>query len=361
MKIVVGFLLCISLAILVSPKLYASEKVVIAYYSGSIQKLDSFDARGFTHLIYCFGHLQDHKLTLHKPQDTLLIQKMVSLKKRNNKLKVLVSLGGWGGCAPCSEGFSTASGRSEFANSVLALITNLKIDGIDLDWEYPAIEGVPGHRFSPDDKPNFTELIRTLRQVLGKERIITFAAGGSDSYLNNSVDWNSVMPLVDYVNLMTYDFYGGYSKTTGHHTALFSTSNQNQSTDHCVKSLIGKGIDQRKLIIGAAFYGRIWKGVSAQDHGLYQSGKFKTYVSYKDISIALSEKAGYTQYWDSVAKAPYAYNATAKTFATFDNKQSIEAKTDYVNQNNLGGIMFWQLGDDKPKHGLIEVINKTLK
>ncbi|MBK9486944.1 MAG: hypothetical protein IPO01_17705 [Chitinophagaceae bacterium] len=77
------------------------------------------------------------------------------------------------------------------------------IDGLDLDWEYPAIEGFPGHKYDAADKNNFTELIKALRKELGNDFLLTFAAGGFLKYLNESVDWDAVMPLVDFVNLMT--------------------------------------------------------------------------------------------------------------------------------------------------------------
>ena len=67
----------------------AQKKAVIAYYSGNIQKLDSFDARNFTHIIYCFGHLEGDQLKLRGAKDTALIQKMVAMKSQNKKLKVL--------------------------------------------------------------------------------------------------------------------------------------------------------------------------------------------------------------------------------------------------------------------------------
>jgi hypothetical protein len=45
-------------------------------------------------------------------------------------LKVLLSLGGWGGCGPCSEVFSTKNGRAEFARSVKQLLDGTHTDGL---------------------------------------------------------------------------------------------------------------------------------------------------------------------------------------------------------------------------------------
>ena len=339
----------------------AQKKAVIAYYSGSLAAIDSFNAKNFTHIIYCFGRLNGNDLKLRGEKDTLLIQKMVAMKKQNKDLKVLLSLGGWGGCAPCSGVFGTAKGREDFVQSVKSLTDYFGSDGIDLDWEYPTIEGFPGHRFVPEDKQNFTELVRLLRKELGKKSTITFAAGGFQKFIDQSVDWKSVIPLVDYVNLMTYDLVGGYSTVTGHHTALYSTDKQKESTDNCVSSLLNMGIPSKKLVVGAAFYARTWEGVSPENNGLYQKGTFKHFIGYNQFPTRISENSGYTMYWDEQAQAPFAYNPKDKSFATFDNKRSIAAKTKYVMQRKLGGIMFWQLGHDTANDGLVDTINKTLK
>ena len=60
-----------------------------------------------------------------------------------------------------------AANRQAFAASVLELLKRFDADGIDLDWEYPAIPGYPEHRYVPEDKQHFTLLVRELRQVLG--------------------------------------------------------------------------------------------------------------------------------------------------------------------------------------------------
>ena len=117
----------------------------------------------------------------------------------------------------------------------------------------------------------------------------------------------------------------------------------------------------QKVVIGLAFYARLYNEVEPVNNGLYQKGKFCGYVVYKDNEISLSAEAGYIKYWDSTAKAPYAYNKSTKTFATYDDEQSAQYKTKYAKDKNLGGVMFWELRGDKESGGLLEVIFNTSK
>ncbi len=333
------------------------KKAIISYYSGNPDKLDSFNAKQMTHIIYCFGHLKGDQYHISRMRDTLAIQKMVAMKKVNPQLKVLLSLGGWGGCRDCSDVFSSPEGRYAFVKSFKEVNDYFGTDGIDLDWEYPAVLGFPGHPFKPEDRDNFTSLIKELRKQLGKKHQITFAAGGFQSYIDSAVDWNKVTPIVNYINLMTYDLVGGYSKVTGHHTPLYSSAQQKESTNNCVQRLLKKGVDPRKLIIGAAFYARVWENVSAENNGLFNPGKFKMGINYKDFPTRMSPDSGFVYHWDEKSKAPYAYHPEKKLFATFDNKKSIALKSKYVLDHKLGGIMYWELSLDTYKDGLVQTIN----
>ena len=118
---------------------YSQNMQVKAYYHGNNERLDNYDPSKLTHLIFCFGHLDGSRLKIDDANDTALIQKMVGMKSKNPKLKVILSLGGWGGCETCSDAFFTSEGRQEFARSVKELNDYFKTDGIDLDWEYPTV------------------------------------------------------------------------------------------------------------------------------------------------------------------------------------------------------------------------------
>jgi chitinase len=333
---------------------------VIAYYAGNGSDLDQYRFEQLDQVIFSFCHLRGNELTIDDAMDTLTIQKLVALKKQHPRLKVLLSLGGWGGCAPCSEVFATAEGRSSFVRSVKKLTQDFQTDGIDLDWEYPGIEGHPGHLFQPADKANFTALVRELRQVLGKKAEISFAAGGFDAFFEGSAEWNKVMPLVNRVNIMTYDLVNGYSTVTGHHTPLYSSPGQQLSADYAIKYLERLGVPRKKMVLGAAFYARVWENVPDQNHGLYQSGKFKSFVPYQRFLATINEAEGFQFYRDTIAQAPYAYNAQKKLFATFDDQESIRQKTLYTCKEQLGGIMFWQLVGDTRENGLLNAINSAL-
>jgi chitinase len=273
----------------------------------------------------------------------------------------MVSLGGWGGCETCSPVFSKDSSRKNFASSVVKLLREYNADGIDLDWEYPTIPGYPGHGYAPEDRENFTALLKTLREQMGTSYELSFAAGGFNTFLEKSVDWKAIMPYLNRVNLMTYDLVNGYSKTTGHHTQLYSTKNQEESTDNCVQYLLNHGVEPGKLVIGAAFYARVWENVPDTANGLFQPGSFKEGVNYKSFPAKLSPDSGWIHYHDKKARAGYAYNPSSKMFATFDDEKSLQKKAGYVKKHHLKGIMFWQLLDDPFTDGRLDAIYKAIK
>lgn len=357
------FILFVALHLLVT-NLFAQRQqnkiAVLAYYSGDAKTVDEYPVEKLTHIIFSFCHLKGNKLAVDSKSDVETIQHLVSLKKRNPSLKVILSLGGWGGCKTCSDVFSTDEGRKEFAQSVKYLCEEYKTDGIDLDWEYPAIEGYPGHPYTAEDKHNFTLLVETLRKILSTKYEISFAAGGFTEYLIQSVEWNAVMPLVDRVNIMSYDLINGYSLVTGHHTPLYSTPEQIESVDHAVRYLDSVGVPKNKMVIGAAFYARIFDVDTNMNNGLYQAGKFFKSVSYNQFDRKALEQQGYTYYWDDTAQAPYMYNPAVKKIYTFDDERSLMLKTKYALDQHLNGIMFWELTNDNRNHDLLNAIDRVV-
>ncbi|QNL48292.1 glycoside hydrolase family 18 protein [Olivibacter sp. SDN3] len=333
---------------------------VIAYYMGDGEQINEYEVDKLTHIIFSFCHLKDNKLYVDNARDTATIEKLVALKQQHPRLKVMLSLGGWGGCAPCSEAFSTPEGRKIFAQSVKDINSYFGTDGIDLDWEYPTIEGHPGHLYQPQDKQNFTSLVSELRHVLGDENELSFAAGGFQKFLDESVEWEKIMPLLDRVNIMSYDLVNGYATVTGHHTPLYGTRPEDESTDRAVNYLLNLGIPSEKLVIGAAFYTRVWKDVPATNNGLYQKGEHTKGYNFRSYTANLTSANGWEYFWDDKGQAPYWYNKKLNQFATGDDPKSVEEKAKYALDKKLGGIMFWELTLDTPKEGLLQTIDNVV-
>ncbi len=356
-KIVFSFFLMRCLSLFAQPQ---QPYKIIAYATGNATTITQYPVSKLSHIIYSFLKIQNDTLTFHDSAQEANLRQLVALKQTYPQLKIMVSVGGWSGCSFCSDLFAVAAHRQNFAKTTVQLFKQYGIDGLDLDWEYPGIEGFPGHKYDSTDKNNFTELIRSLRQEMGNDYLLTFAAGGFEKYLEQSVDWDKVMPLVDFVNLMTYDLVGGYATITGHHTLLQDYMPGQESTSKCVNWLLGKKIPPGKIIIGAAMYARVWENVPDTNHGLYQPGNFKRGVAYYDFADYFSDSSGFKYYWDKKAKAPYRYNAYQHLFATFDDKRSVKEKTKFIRRKKLGGIMFWELIQDLKEDGLLEEMEQLL-
>lgn len=349
-----------TLAILLCAQAIAQQPALIGYYAGDGRNLEEHRIEQLTHLIWCFGHVRNDSMVI-APSQAPIIARMVKLKARNPDLKVLLSLGGWGGCANCSDAFGREEGRRTFAASVRALLELHRADGIDLDWEYPAVPGPPGHSYADADRHNFTLLVRELRKALGERHEISFAAGGPDECLIKGFEWDSIMPLVDRVHIMSYDLVHGYSKTTGHHTALYATSGQRISAERSVQLLDSLGVPRKQVVIGSAFYARVWKDVPPVNNGLFQPAVFSHTFPHTALDTTITGAKGWEIFTDREACATFAYNVGTRQFITYDDAASVSAKAGYVRREGLGGIMFWQLIDDRPGTGLLNAMYDALR
>lgn len=315
-----------------------------------------------THLNVAFGHIQDEISIAHlKNVDVLR-----DIRRSNPKLAIVLSVGGWS-AGGFSEAASSEQGRRRMAESAVRLLQEYPLDGIDLDWEYPCY-GEAGIESSPSDKQNFTLLLQTLRNALdiqgkqdGRHYLLTIAAG-ADQYYVDGTEMAEVQKYLDFIQLMTYDMRGGFQILTGHHSNLYTPSGDlfRISTDFSVQMFMRAGVPKEKIVIGAAFYSRIWREVPDRNHGLHQmAGSTGGYgPDFTTLEADYINKNGYIRYWDAEACAPYLFNGTS--FISYDDEESIRHKCEYVKKSGLAGIMFWEYGCDKTQR-LLDAIDQGLK
>ncbi len=171
-------------------------------------------------------------------------------------VKVFVSIGGWTWSKPFPVIAADPELRERFALECARLIREHDLDGIDIDWEYP---GFVLHGGSPADRKNFTSLLRDIRfemdrleVLMGKELQLTFASGIAAEHLAN-IDWEEVVPFVDFVNLMTYNYSGTWDNTTGHNRPLYCKENSPLCVNGSVEMLIDEnGEPAQKVTLGIA-------------------------------------------------------------------------------------------------------------
>jgi chitinase len=346
------------------------NKVIIAYAGGfrGLMNVDAIQAEKLTHINYAFVDIKDSLAYLHHEAiDTVNLINLKKLKEKNPSLKLIISIGGWSWSGNFSDAALTDHSRKVFASSAAAIVKRFDWDGIDIDWEYPGLIGA-GNIFRPEDKENFTEMLKQLRISLdslaassGKAKLLTIAVGADTSFLSHT-DMKAAQKYLDYVNLMTYDFKDEGDPVAGHHTNLYANENGKDTyTDLSVKNYIKAGVPRNKIVVGSAFYGRGWKVKTIARKGLYESANGNVRVGgYTRLKDSLISNPAYTRYWDNSAKAPYLFNARDSIFVTYDDEQSVTEKCKYVQNNQLAGVMFWEYFED-PKCYLLDAINKQLK
>ncbi len=318
-------------------------------------------------------------------------------KTQYPNVKVVISVGGWTRGENFHAMAQTPSSRAIFIQSVIDFLKKYPfIDGIDLDWEYPGVNrakdpndeydrGCPG---GPEDKQNFTALLREIREAYNNngmsDKLLTIAApGGYEKVDLTEPDVYS--QYLDWLNIMTYDIHGAWETVTNHQSAIYKNPNDpsgtspvdiknKYNTDYIMKYYRDTyNIPASKLNVGSPFYSRGWKNVVA---GTGTNGLFATangapvgnldnpsspggQNSYAQMKT-LENTAGYTKYRDSVSKVPWLYNSSLGIMYTYEDETSAAARCDYVIDNGFGGIIGWEISCDTSNFALTNTISNKL-
>ncbi|WP_368562999.1 glycoside hydrolase family 18 protein [Pseudoxanthomonas sp. UTMC 1351] len=303
------------------------------------------------------------------PQETAArsLAGLVALREANPDLKVLLSIGGWG-AGNFSEAALTEAARARFADTAVELVRKHDLDGLDIDWEYPAHPG-PGISHRPEDKQNFTRMLIAIREKLdalsttnsGRRYLLTIAA--ADGEAAKGLEIAKIARILDWINLMTYDFYGSLTPTTGHHASLYRSSTaapDSRNTQKAVDEFIKAGAPPRKINIGLAFYGRTFGDVAVEQHGLHQRfGSDGGFISWQEIARDHLGKPGVVRYWDEQAQSAWLWNEEQRRLISYDDPQALQAKARFVRQRGLGGVMYWEQRQD-PDEQLLDVVRAAL-
>ncbi len=311
------------------------EPVVVAYVTSWTKVMP--DPSVMTHINYAFGHVNEQFNGVRIDNEERL-RSIVALKKQQPKLRVMLSVGGWGS-GRFSEMAASETLRTAFCNDCRRLCDELGLDGIDIDWEYPT-QSSAGISASLNDTENFTLLMRDLRRALGKKLWLTLASVGSAQF----IDFRSCQQYLDLVNVMAYDM-GNAPK---HHSALFRSKIVGWlCASDAVEAHRKAGVPDEKIVLGMPFYGRGKSGVymKASSNPFLQGDVYMP-SPYK------GELEGVREVWSNTSKAPFLADKNGELVIGFESPRSIAMKCAYIKQQGLRGAMYWEYADDNEQGDL---------
>jgi GH18 family chitinase len=280
-------------------------------------------------------------------------------------VKVLPSIGGW----TLSGNFPSIAAdpvkRQNFVQSCVYLIQTYDFDGIDLDWEYP---GYAEHNGSPADFYNFPLLLQELRSALdsletqvGSELIITSCFNASRVRMQD-IDWPNVLPLIDMVNLMSYDYHGSWDALSNFNSPLYSPSQGDP--EWCVAEsfeILTQEfyVPPAMINVGIPFYGKALANCTQLygTHTGYDMATFGLDEGQPHYYTILNALPAFTYYWNDDVKCPYLLGNSINTFVTYDDTLSVGFKTQYAKDHGAMGVIIWEITGDyletAPESGVI--------
>ncbi|KAA6220538.1 chitinase [Streptomyces filamentosus] len=344
----------------------------------------SGSASKITHINYAFGNVQGGKCTIgdaYADYDKAYtadqsvdgvadtwdqplrgnFNQLRKLKKAYPNIKVLWSFGGW----TWSGGFGQAvQNPAAFAQSCYDLVEDPRwadvFDGIDLDWEYPNACGLT---CDTSGAASFKNMMQAMRAKFGANNLVT-AAVTADASVGGKIDaadYGGAAPYYDWLNVMTYDFFGAWAAKgpTAPHSPLTSYAGIPQAGFNSAEAIAkfkAKGVPANKLLLGIGFYGRGWTGVTQSAPGGTATGPAQgTYEQgiedYKVLKTSCPSNG-------TVAGTAYAHCGT--NWWSYDTPATVNSKMSWAKNQGLGGAFFWEFSGDTTNGELVTAINSGL-
>ncbi|MFI6675426.1 glycoside hydrolase family 18 protein [Kribbella sp. NPDC050470] len=394
-----------------------SSKRVVGYYtnwSGYDRNFLVSDlikngtAERLTHINYAFGFVDEHGTCISsdpwadyqrpftaeqsvsgkadEPGQALNgnLNQLKQLKQKFPKLRISISLGGWTGSKYFSDAALTPESRAAHVKSCLDLWLKGNLpglpagaakgvfDGIDLDWEWPASEGNPGNVIRPEDKQNFTALVREYRRQLDRlswpnRYNLTAFLPANPVQVDRGFEVKKLFKDLTFGTTQGYDYHGSWDPITNQQSAIDGPagdpSTAEFSSQVTIDAYLSRGAPRSKLVMGVPFYSRGWTGVTNQNNGLFQPATGPapaTYeAGYEDYRLLKAKLAGFTVHRDEQAGFAWLFDGT--TFWTWDDPVEMKRKAQYVSQRELGGAMIWSLDGDTENGELIKALHRNLR
>ena len=203
--------------------------------------------------------------------------------------RVFIAIGGW----ERSENFATVATdpdlRAQAVQGITAYCLANGLDGVDFDWEFPE---------SAAERAGYVALLAEVHQTFALHHLRVSVALAPWQDLGDDL-----YAAVDRIHVMAYDHEGRHSTFE-------------QATED-IQAFLERGALPEKLLLGVPFYGR----------------------DVRNSSVALA-------YAEIVSRHHPAPDVDEAGGIYFNGITTIQRKTRYALEQQLGGVMIWELGQD---------------
>ncbi|MCP5077408.1 MAG: hypothetical protein GY951_05055 [Psychromonas sp.] len=292
-------------------------------------------------------------------------------KQQFPHLQTIISIGGWGRSDHYSDIANSADSRNYFSLSALKFIRTYQLDGIEIDWPAP-IDGAS----RSDDPENLNLLLEELREVLDiagmqdkRDYTLMITPSAKPSFKGHW-DMNDAQQYLDYFSVPTNYIHGYWENNSNHLSPLTLSSKSKQkllekkmevgSFDSILALYKKQNINSKKVVLNISSFATGWNGVENRNNGLYQKAKRVSWGTWDSANSGrtglytqgylkeFKNSSGYQQFWDGEAKMHWLYNADKFNghFITFEDKNSIAHKIEYMKENNYSAIALRQIHND---------------
>ena len=237
-----------------------------------------------------------------------------------------------------SRGRAALKNSEKLAQQIVDAIMKYDLDGVNVDIE----------NLTSKDRDDFSDFVNILRDKLPKDKMLTVSVAanpyGVDTGWQGSYDYEKLGEYADYLFVMAYDEHsqGG---VCGPVASIDFVENS-------IKYALER-VSKDKIVVGIPLYGRFWGGDGERDGEAVVIG---------DVPRLISRFKGIVEYDNEVKQPCVNFKIAENAISTkvngkelvpgeytiwYEDKESITAKLDLVNEYDLLGAGVWALGQEK--------------
>ncbi|EFO85826.1 hypothetical protein CRE_01671 [Caenorhabditis remanei] len=340
---------------------HCDQRIVGFYSENELSEITKSQLRKLTHAVFAYIRMNADGTLQFKDEEVK--RRFLDLRKESktlkSSLKIMISIGGPDNSVNFPKVIMDVMKQKIFIESIISFLKEYRLDGVDLFWKWP--KEYQKHEFT-----RFLNELKYTSKLQNEEYVVsvTAPAPGIDGW-ENGFDLNEILKHVDFINVLTMDYYGPWDSIWGNPTGpsspLYSKVDVKKNVDYSMEHYVCDTSQPFKFNIVIPFHVKLWKNVQealSPENIMFRRVELKNskaegnaYMSRWTVGRENWKISNAT--WDEETKSSYIWNPVAKTYLTFESDESIAAKMEYVKSMNLGGVWIWFVDQDDVKNSLL--------